>query len=100
MIRRVVDIWLAPLLVVAILAGGSRTAPLAAGQATQALTAPVETPAATADAITFGPGSFDVYPLIGLPDLSRYQATLKLSFTGKQAGRTSQRTEVLTLSAP
>src|SRR5438067_12869662 len=91
MIRRDFIRWIAVLIVLAILIGGQRAVPQAAGQATAAAT-----PAAT---MSVGPGSFSLEPRTGLADLSGYQATLRVDFKGKEGGQASQWTETLELLA-
>jgi hypothetical protein len=86
--------WIAPLIVLAILAGGPGAAPQAAGQATAAPTTSVATDAIE---VTFGPGSFNLQLLTGLADLSGYQATLRVDFKGKEGGNSSTWSETLEL---
>src|SRR5690349_5393400 len=90
MFRRGSIHWIACLVVLLILAGGERGAPHAEGQATAA----VATPAAT---LTFGPGPFNLQPITGLAELSGYQATLNVDFTGNESGQPNPWTQTLTL---
>ncbi len=85
--------WLAPILVLAILASGQGAAPSAATQATAAATGQAATPAA----VTFGPGTFNLQPSTGLTDLSGYQAALQVDFKGNEGGKPNPWTETLTL---
>jgi hypothetical protein len=84
------------LIVFAMLVGVPGAAPRAAGQATAAATASVGAPAAN---LTFGTGSFNLQPTVGLADLSGYQATFSLDFKGKEGGQDSAWNEKLVLLA-
>jgi hypothetical protein len=77
------------LVVLMMLAGGSRTAPQANGQATTAATPAAE--------LTFGPGSFNLQPTMGLADLSGYQSTLKIDFNGNEDGQPNFWTETMAI---
>ena len=84
--------WLAALIVLTMLAGGQRVAPQAASQVTAAPTA-----AGTVAPLTFGPGSFNLPPSVGLAGLSDYQATLKVEFNGNEAGNPNPWTQTLNI---
>jgi hypothetical protein len=86
--------WIAPLIMLAILAIGAGAVRQADGQATAAPTASVPTDAIE---VTFGPGPFKLQPLTGLADLSGYQASLRVDFKGKEGGKASTWTETLAL---
>jgi hypothetical protein len=93
MIRRGYIHWIATLIVLAVVGGGSSTVPQAAGQATATATASAAMPAV----ITFGPGSFILRRASGLGDLGGYQATLKVDFNGNEGGKPNPWTETFEL---
>src|SRR5262249_23778381 len=98
MIRRILTSWIIPLLMLAILADGSRTASQGTEQPTAAPTQ-AQAAATSAATLTVGAGSFNLQPTVGLADLSSYQATLKMDFQGNTAGKADPWTETQTLLA-